>query len=89
MAVSNKRLQELKALSQKKFIIDDEDVKELTDAEINSLKPLHPELYKPRKESISFRIDSDVLYAFKAMGKGYQTKMNSVLREAVFGGLKK
>lgn len=34
----------------------------------------------PPKESISLRIDADVLEWFKAQGPGYQTRMNAVLR---------
>ncbi|MBF0239950.1 MAG: BrnA antitoxin family protein [SAR324 cluster bacterium] len=33
-----------------------------------------------RKSSITTRIDSDVLEWFKSQGKGYQTKINSILR---------
>jgi uncharacterized protein (DUF4415 family) len=32
------------------------------------------------KKAISLRLDSDVLEFFKAQGKGYQTRMNAVLR---------
>jgi uncharacterized protein (DUF4415 family) len=32
------------------------------------------------KQPISFRVDSDVLAFFKSQGKGYQTRMNAVLR---------
>jgi uncharacterized protein (DUF4415 family) len=35
------------------------------------------------KELISMRIDPDVLAWFKARGKGYQTRMNAVLRAYV------
>ena len=38
------------------------------------LKPL------PSKESISLRVDQDVLEWFKAQGPGYQTRINTVLR---------
>ena len=38
------------------------------------LKPIAP------KESISLRIDPDVLAWFKAQGPGYQTRINAVLR---------
>ena len=38
------------------------------------LKPIPP------KESISLRIDPDVLAWFKAQGPGYQTRINAVLR---------
>jgi uncharacterized protein (DUF4415 family) len=34
----------------------------------------------PRKTAIKLRIDDDVLGWFKATGKGYQTRMNNVLR---------
>lgn len=34
----------------------------------------------PAKNSISLRIDNDVLEWFKAQGDGYQTRMNAVLR---------
>jgi uncharacterized protein (DUF4415 family) len=34
----------------------------------------------PRKESISLRIDADVLDWFKSQGSGYQTRINAVLR---------
>ena len=32
------------------------------------------------KTSISLRVDADVLDWFKAQGRGYQTRINSVLR---------
>ena len=32
------------------------------------------------KRAISLRVDSDVLEWFKSYGKGYQTRMNAVLR---------
>jgi uncharacterized protein (DUF4415 family) len=34
----------------------------------------------PVKQSISLRVDHDVLQWFKEQGDGYQTRMNSVLR---------
>ena len=34
----------------------------------------------PPKKAIHLRIDSDVLGWFKSQGKGYQTRMNAVLR---------
>jgi uncharacterized protein (DUF4415 family) len=34
----------------------------------------------PMKRHINIRVDSDVLDWFKATGKGYQTRMNNVLR---------
>lgn len=33
-----------------------------------------------RKESITLRLDQDVLAWFRAMGRGYQTRINAVLK---------
>lgn len=33
-----------------------------------------------KKKAISLRVDEDVLEWFKKQGKGYQTRMNAVLR---------
>jgi uncharacterized protein (DUF4415 family) len=33
-----------------------------------------------KKQSISIRLDEDVIAFFKGMGSGYQTKINAVLR---------
>ena len=38
------------------------------------LKPIPP------KASIALRVDADVLEWFKSQGRGYQTRMNAVLR---------
>ena len=37
----------------------------------------------PGKEPVKLRIDSDVLRWFRGTGKGYQTRMNNVLRAFV------
>jgi len=39
--------------------------------------------YKPTKTSTTIRVDSDVLAWIKSQGKGYQTRINSILREAM------
>ncbi|OPH35694.1 BrnA antitoxin family protein [Moraxella atlantae] len=40
-------------------------------------------LYKPTKQIATVRLDSDVLLWLKSQGKGYQTRMNSILRQAM------
>jgi uncharacterized protein (DUF4415 family) len=37
----------------------------------------------PRKEHINIRVDADVLSWFRETGKGYQTRINNVLRAFV------
>jgi uncharacterized protein (DUF4415 family) len=36
--------------------------------------------YRPVKQAVSIRLDADVLAWLKAKGKGYQTKVNGLLR---------
>ena len=56
--------------------IDYSDIPELGDEVF--AKPLAP--WPPKKQTITIRIDSDVLGWFKRQGTGYQTRMNQVLR---------
>lgn len=70
-----------------------DDCPEQTKEQLKQFKPwyeVHPngsDVYKVsvKKTTISIRIDNDVLSALKSMGKGYQTKINEILRKAVFG----
>jgi uncharacterized protein (DUF4415 family) len=68
---------------------DWERVAAMTDEEIDTsdIPPLdddffaHAELRLPEpKQLITIRLDTDVVEWFKAQGKGYQTRMNAVLR---------
>ena len=36
--------------------------------------------WPPKKETITIRVDSDVLGWFKRQGRGYQTRINQILR---------
>jgi uncharacterized protein (DUF4415 family) len=36
--------------------------------------------YRPKKETVTIRLDSDVLAWLKASGSGYQTRINNFLR---------
>ena len=67
--------------------VEDPENPPLTEEELRNLRPAylrHPEWYRPRKTKINIWIDTDVLEAYKAQGKGYQTRINSDLRKAVF-----
>ncbi|HEX4002705.1 MAG TPA: BrnA antitoxin family protein [Candidatus Acidoferrales bacterium] len=39
--------------------------------------------YRPIKESLTIRLDADVLAWLKAQGRGYQTRINKLLRAAM------
>lgn len=45
--------------------------------------PLHGRFYKPVKQSVSLRIDADVIDWFKTHHEKYQTALNAALREYV------
>jgi len=75
-------------------IVYDEDCPELTDEQLAEFHAVHPELradpnlFRPRKKQITLKLDADVIQAYKATGKGYQTRMNNALRrEAELAGL--
>ena len=62
-----------------------EDAPKLTAEQISRMKPIHSDYWKvePVKISVSIKIDADVLAWYKSTGKGYQTRINKVLREAM------
>ena len=43
--------------------------------------------YRPTKTTTTVRLDSDVLLWLKRQGKGYQTRLNAILREAMLRSL--
>ena len=59
--------------------IDLSDIPEIRDWR----KAVVGKFYRPIKKSLTIRLDADVLAWLKAQGKGYQTRINSVLREAM------
>jgi len=75
-------LAELKALEEMPDSeIDFSDIPRLDE---NFLKnAVRNPFYKPIKTSKTLRIDSDVLNWFMKKGKGYQTRINTILREAM------
>jgi uncharacterized protein (DUF4415 family) len=75
--------------SKNTSLTDWERVDALTDDEIdaNDILPLddeffaNAELILPEpKQAITIRVDKEVLDWYKSQGKGYQTRMNAVLR---------
>jgi len=75
--------------SKKQSKTDWNKVKAQTDSDIDTsdIPALDPDFFKSaklrmptKKASITVRFDSDVLEWFRKQGKGYQTRMNAVLR---------
>ncbi len=61
--------------------IDTSDIPLLTDAQLAEMK--RDVLFRPVKKRITARLDADVLEWLKASRKGYQTRMNTILRHAM------
>jgi len=55
---------------------DDPDWKDFVDVDWSKATIVYPQ----PKNAISIRLDKDVVDFFKATGKGYQTRINAVLR---------
>ncbi|PKL20827.1 MAG: hypothetical protein CVV48_10965 [Spirochaetae bacterium HGW-Spirochaetae-4] len=76
---TDKEIEELRARD-----IDFSDIPELTPQFMSTLERIVPrEHFKvvPVKKAISIKLDSDVLEYYRSKGKGYQTKINAVLRQ--------
>ena len=67
--------------------IDYSDIPPLSDAFWE--KAVRNPVYKPTKTSTTVRVDSDVLLWLKSKGKGYQTRINAILREAMLSEMGK
>lgn len=69
-----KQLENLEKIEDK--AIDYSDSQNMSNVDFSSF-----EVFKKEKKQVTLRIDKDVLDFFKKMGKGYQTKINEVLKE--------
>lgn len=84
--LTEERKAELKALAEKPDSeIDFSDIPLLDEAFWARAVP-NP-FFKPIKVHASVRIDADVMAWLKSQGKGYQTKMNAILRDAMLRSL--
>lgn len=79
-----KNLEHLDASADKQ--IDTIDLPELTDAQLAEME--QGRFYRPVKQQITARLDADVLAWLKSQGRGYQTRMNAILRREMMAALK-
>ena len=59
----------------------------LTHARHDPARAVPNPFFKPVKTHASVRIDADVMAWLKSQGKGYQTRINAILREAMLRSL--
>lgn len=67
----------------------DPDAPVLTDREWKSLRPVLRRGRPPvesKRPTLNMRVDTDVLAALRASGKGWQTRVNRLLKKAVAAG---
>ena len=80
--VSLRRETELKTLAEKPdHGIDYSDIPATDD--VHWSEAVRGKFYRPLKTQASVRIDADVMEWLKRPGKGYQTRLNAILREAM------
>ena len=70
-----KRLDRQSSVQTDAIAMKDRDGRPMTDQEWASAEIIHPE-----KVAVGIKLDNDVLGCFKSQGKGYQTRINTVLR---------
>ena len=66
--------------------IDTSDIPELTDEAWSA--GVRGRFYRPVKQQITARVDADVLDWLKSEGRGYQGRMNAILRREMLASLK-
>jgi uncharacterized protein (DUF4415 family) len=77
--LTRKQAKEVRGLSRMRDAeISLEDAPELTHWD----RAVVGKFYRPIKKPLTIRIDADVLAWLKSQGKGYQTRLNNLLRAA-------
>ena len=66
--------------------IDFSDIPELTAEQWK--KGIRGHFYSPVKRQITARVDADVLEWLKSQGKGYQSRINAILRREMLSALR-
>ena len=83
-----KQTAELKALSA---LADDEiDTSDIPELPPSAWKDAaRGRFYRPIKQAVSMRLDTDVIAWLKKRGKGYQTRVNRILRQQMLADIKR
>jgi uncharacterized protein (DUF4415 family) len=80
--MSDEMKKELAALSNKpEEDIDFSDIPQTTDDDWKGAA--RGKFYRPVKKQLTVRLDADILDWLKSQGKGYQSRLNGILRDAM------
>lgn len=66
--------------------IDTSEIRELTPEQVKIAT--RGEFYRPIKQSVTLRLDTDVIHWLKRNGPGYQTRANHLLRSIMLRSLR-
>lgn len=80
-AGDKRRLEELSRRSDNE--IDTSDIPELTEKFWQNA--VRNPFYRPVKRQLTLRLDADIIAWLRRQGKGYQTRANALLRDAMLG----
>jgi uncharacterized protein (DUF4415 family) len=78
-AAGKRRLEQLAQLPERN--IDTSDIPELTGKFWQNA--IRNPFYRPIKQQLTLRLDADVIAWLRRQGKGYQTRVNALLRDAM------
>ncbi len=68
--------------------IDTSEIPVLSDKEWAKTERARGHLYRPVKQIVTARLDGDVLEWLKSHGRGYQSRMNAILRREMLSSVK-
>jgi uncharacterized protein (DUF4415 family) len=85
--MTRERALELKAqFEDPNFKIDYSDIPQWTAEDFKNA--VRGRFYRPVKKQVTARLDADVIDWLKKQGKGYQSRMNAILRREMLADLK-
>jgi uncharacterized protein (DUF4415 family) len=85
--ISAERLAEMEArFNDPNFEIDTSDIPEWTEEDFKNA--VRGKFYRPVKQQVTAKLDSDVVAWLKKDGRGYQTRLNAILRQAMLADAK-
>lgn len=84
-AASRAKLEALAARPSRE--IDTTELPEWTDAQWKTA--VRGKFYRPNKKQITAKVDADVLDWLKSQGKGYQSRMNAILRREMLQSVRR
>jgi uncharacterized protein (DUF4415 family) len=82
--ITDERLAEMKVRAA--LPIDTSDIPEMTDEQFKTA--VRSRFHKPVKKQITAHVDADVLAWLKSQGRGYQTRLNAILRREMLASIR-